>query len=101
MPKNDKFQNRIAQCHNEFLTKELRNKGIYEKVDSGAIEMLSALYADFRDKDIPLKDKRDSIKLYIALIKQYGGTPASRQQLNLKPSAMTSEESDLEEFMND
>lgn len=80
-----KHLNPIAQYHYKSLVCALKEKEIFESVDKGVVEMLASLYADFRNMDLSPSDRRQAIKTYATLIKEYGGTPASRQQLKLKP----------------
>lgn len=83
------------------MQKSLRESGLYQKIDDGAIEMLANLYEDFKNPELPLKEKRETIKLYVELIKQYGGTPTSRQKLKVKGREDADAEGDLKEFMED
>lgn len=79
-----KHLNPIGRYHYCQLVKALSDKGIFESVDRGVVEMLSSLYSEFRDLSLTNAERRQAIKLYAALIKEYGGTPASRQALKLK-----------------
>lgn len=74
----------IGKNHYRQLVKALSEKDIFESVDRGVVEMLSSLYSEFRDMSLTNAERRQAIKLYAALIKEYGGTPASRQALKLK-----------------
>ena len=74
----------IGKNHYRQLVKALSEKDIFESVDRGVVEMLSSLYSEFRDMSLTNAERRQAIKLYAALIKEYGGTPASRQALKIK-----------------
>ena len=90
----------IGKNHYRQLVKALSDKGIFESVDRGVVEMLSSLYSEFRDLSLTNAERRQAIKLYAALIKEYGGTPASRQALKLK--AEQEEQTDeLADFFGD
>lgn len=99
--KTTKKRKTVAEEHFGKLLSSLSESGLYQTIDNGALEMLSSLYEDFKNPELSLKDKRDSIKLYVELIKQYGGTPTSRQNLKLKSREDANAERDLEEFIND
>ncbi len=90
----------IGKNHYRQLVKALSDKGIFESVDRGVVEMLSSLYSEFRDNTLSNAEKRQAIKLYAALIEKYGGTPASRQALKLK-AEQEEKDSDLADFFGD
>lgn len=79
-----KHLSQLGQNHYRQLVKALSDKGIFESVDRGVVEMLSSLYSEFRDLSLTNAERRQAIKLYATLIKEYGGTPASRQALKIK-----------------
>ncbi len=89
----------IGQYHYRQLVKALSDKGIFESVDRGVVEMLSSLYSEFRDNTLSNAEKRQAIKLYAALIEKYGGTPASRQALKLKAEQEATD--DFSDFFGD
>lgn len=92
-----------GQWHYKKIVEALEEKGLYDPADCGALEMLASLYGDFRDPDISPKDKRDSMKLYVQICREYGGTPASRQALRIRLETKTDEdpEKDLLEMMEE
>lgn len=95
-----KHLSQIGQNHYRQLVKALSDKGIFESVDRGVVEMLSSLYAEYRDKEASEAEKRQAIKLYAALIKEYGGTPASRQALKIK-AEQEEKDNDLADYFGD
>ena len=96
------YLDRIAKNHYKSLVRALKKKGIFETVDKGAVEMLASLYSDYRNKDLSSNERRQAIKTYAMLIKEYGGTPASRQSLKINPEQKEEvETNDLEGFFED
>ncbi|MBQ3730019.1 MAG: hypothetical protein IJS84_08235 [Spirochaetales bacterium] len=73
----------IGRYHYQFLVANLKEQGTFSDIDKGAIEMLATLYSDYRNTELSAKERRESIKAYKDLIKEYGGTPASRQSMKI------------------
>jgi phage terminase small subunit len=87
----------VGRYHYQCLVANLKEQGTFSDIDKGAIEMLATLYSDYRDKSLSPKERRESIKAYKDLIKEYGGTPASRQAMKISAAAAQSEAEAIEQ----
>lgn len=76
-----KYLNGVAQHYYRKIVAIFKDRNVYDPIDNASYEMLAWLYGEYRNEDASQKDRRESIKLFFLLCKDYGITLASRQKL--------------------
>ncbi len=84
----------IGKNHYRQLVKQLMDRGTYNPLEKGLIEMMASLYSDSRDTKLSSKERREDMKLYSQLLKTLGTRGGQKDEDG-------SNEKDLEDFMRD